>query len=385
MGVHIISKPSIRFKNALRLCCAILVFILTIEVAARVDDWFQYGAPFWEEYTAGRLNAKDSEGIPHNVFNSRYEKWKNNQFGFRGPAIPIEKPEGIVRIVCMGTSETYGLYEGSEKEWPAQLRNTLNNSSRVQVINAAVVGLGLKSYKPYLQKYVLPFNPDIIILFINPFQYAAGMERALLEQSKHPRNAFKKRKKISTLSLRNIISTSRSFPKLKQAIKQIVPPKILKAYQIWDTKKQVQVAEKLYLDGKKPKDAIPENYLENFRIDLIDLIAFLHKTNDSYLILSSYPTLISHENITKYYEIILDNRKFCVEFSFKGLMDAAAEFNKIVEDVAAEHHTGFVDNDKLVPKTTTYFADNVHYTDEGAKFVANKFVEHLRNKIKLLQ
>ena len=103
----------------------VCAFVLAVELCARFDDMIKYGAPFWGDYSANLLRTYDSEGIRVNVPNVRFEKWKNNKFGFRGKESDIHKSENIIRIACLGTSETYGLYEQENNEWPSQLNALL--------------------------------------------------------------------------------------------------------------------------------------------------------------------------------------------------------------------------------------------------------------------
>jgi hypothetical protein len=151
---------------------------------------------------------------------------------------------------------------------------------------------------------------------------------------------------------------------------------VLKAYQIWDTEKQVQAAEAFRLKRSLPKDEIPESIVEDYRNDLSGLVEFL-KDHDIRVILSSYPLLISDETIERHYEIILDNRKFCVEFSFNGMLHVSQKLNSMTQRVATETQVGFIDSEHVLPKNTKFFGDNVHYTNEGATLLAEHMAEYI--------
>ncbi len=70
------------------------------------------------------LFEEDSDGIHHHIPNAKYEKWEINSLGFRGKEIDLEKKEGQIRIACFGVSETFGVYESKDKEWPSQFLPT---------------------------------------------------------------------------------------------------------------------------------------------------------------------------------------------------------------------------------------------------------------------
>lgn len=363
-------------KNIITIVGSILIFIITIETSARMDDKIKYNAQFFAKYSSALLRDADSEGLNRNIPNNHFEKWKINQLGFRGPDIPLIKSNSVKRIVCMGTSETFGLYESPGQEWPNQLTNMLGRNSQFQIINASVVGLSLKKYRRYIEKYILKLEPDIIILYINPFDYAVGVERFVQRQSTPERESSDNKKTFRRL-LNEIPSNLRLLPKLKEAVKKVVPPNLLKLYRLWNMKKQLHNLEYKQLNGRKPIDVVPQESLTSFKSDLEAIIQFLHNRKIE-IILTSYPVLISPENIDKYLEIFLDHRRFYVELSFEGIIDAVSKFNDIIKVVAKRYGTGFVDNNRYLPKNIKYFADNVHYTDEGARLIALSFIGCLK-------
>jgi len=358
-----------------RLSFSIILFGLTMEVCARIDDKINYDAPLLGSYDSTLLRKSDSEGIRHNVPNSRFEKWKINKFGFRGDEISLEKPRGMKRIACMGTSESFGLYEDSGKEWPAQLNDLLSPSGKFQVINTSVVGLGIEYFKPYLEKYVLKFEPDLVILYINPYFYISQVGKNPQKTSK-PKMEEARQPISEGLTLKSLRIDLRIFPKIKQAFKQIVPPRVLKRFQIWSMSREVQALEKHHLNGTKPIDVIPESYLNSFKNDLNDIILFLSSKGVG-VILSSYPVLISKTNLGEYLEIFLDNRRFCIELSFEGMIKAPKQFNSIIQSIANEGGAGYVDNFNGMPKEIKCFGDNVHYTNEGARIIASNFAKYI--------
>jgi len=155
-------------KKLISVAITAMIFLIVLELCTRIDDKIKYDAPLFETYKNSRLRSFDDEGLRYNLPNTRFEKWTNNEYGFRGPAFDLEKPDSITRVVCLGTSETYGSFESPGKEWPAQLSDFLNQNDSFQVINASAVGLGMQRYTEYMEKHVFKFGPDIVILFINP-------------------------------------------------------------------------------------------------------------------------------------------------------------------------------------------------------------------------
>jgi hypothetical protein len=374
-------KSSTLIRNAFKYAVAVIFFIVSIEICARIDDAVRYGAPFWQRYSAECLKSSDDTGIPCNIPNARFQKWHNNSYGFRGPEILAAKTPGTLRVVCLGASESYGLYESPRKEWPAQLLELLP-SPKYQVINASVVGLGLRSYEPYVKKYVLPLEPDVIVCFVNPFFYATRLERTGVDQTSTVKPANRTEKKPHIALTGMIISNVRCLPKIKQAFKKALQnsfPKELQRYQIRSLQKEVETAEALRLKGRKPKDIVPDASVRSFKNDLSKFVSFL-ESHHVKVLLSTYPSLIGRENLSVYPDIFLDNRRFFVEFSLPGMIDVLDKSNSSIRAVAIERGVMFVDCRALVPKTSEYFGDNVHYTDRGAREIAKGIAARLLGK-----
>lgn len=358
----------------------IIVFFLTIEICARLDDAFKYGAPLLGEYSYAHLQSEDTDGLKYNVPNAKYEKWENNSLGFRGPEVMQNKPSGTVRVVCMGSSESYGLFESPDKEWPAQLSKQLS-TQKYEIVNASLVGFDLTLYDAYLKKHVYALKPDIIVLVISPMMYVSMLEKAAAEKSSSSKTEGKGQSQNLSLT-RMLLANIRILPKIKQVIKQSVMnnfPGILKRYQIWNMQKQIEEIERLRLKGRKPMDSVPDIYLDSFRDDLNRLVKSI-RSQGVEVILTSYPTLISHDNITKYLEIFLDGRRFNIYLSLTGMADSVIKFNNVIEHVAVEQETMFFDASSFIPKSTDYFGDLFHYTDKGAKRFAEGVAVQLISK-----
>lgn len=63
-----------------------------------------------------------------------------NSLGFRGPEREAAKPAGVKRIICLGSSNTFGAEVGDEETYPAQLQKLLDlrYPGRYEVWNAGV-------------------------------------------------------------------------------------------------------------------------------------------------------------------------------------------------------------------------------------------------------
>ncbi len=148
---------------------ALAVFFLAVffgaaEFACRL--WYhpaQDPGKFIFEYDEEKIyrlkkNLKDGEFAGKPV--------ETNSFGYRSPQIPIEKGRGVVRILVVGDSISFGHAVGADDAYPRvleRLLNRKNKKSRFEVINTAVPGNS--PFQEYIDlKRGLAFSPDIVII-----------------------------------------------------------------------------------------------------------------------------------------------------------------------------------------------------------------------------
>lgn len=125
----------------------------------------------WQLITALRPGFKGE--VPVGVARPRVWASKNARFrlsinsqGMRalGPVKP--KAEGLMRIICLGDSYTFGTDVDDEYTYPGQLQDLLNQAraARFEVINAGVMGYSSRQGLVYLREKLLNLEPDLVIL-----------------------------------------------------------------------------------------------------------------------------------------------------------------------------------------------------------------------------
>lgn len=359
-------------KRLLRLAGHAAVAAMCLELAARLDDRLTYGAPFWSRYDADILRSNDDDGLVRNVPGARFEKWRINDLGFRGGATSLEKPAGHRRVACLGQSESFGLFEREGGEWPAQLARLLGaRHSDAEVINVSVVGLRREARQRYIDKYVLPTHPDVLVLYFNVLSDASYRE-ADDQGIDTGAPAI-----VSTaVSLRDRVPTLRVLPKLRRRVRAAIPDRIWNPFRAWRVGRTVQRLEATTLGSRLPLDALPEEVVASFDHHLRMIISAQRERGVA-PVLATYPTLGSAANRSRYRLAFLEQRVWHPELSDLGMIDAAAKLNDTVRRVARELAVPLADIDVAMPKTTEYFADYVHYTDAGAEFVAEHILAAL--------
>jgi lysophospholipase L1-like esterase len=139
---------------------------------------------------------------PNSVARGRSEsdefdfEYRHNSIGFRDVEHQTDKPPGVIRVVALGDSFTYGEGAAFEETWPSRLesllRQRLGDSARVEVIQ-----LGLRRYYPaaerlVLEHYGLRFKPDVVVLAIVPndvIDTRLGLDAIYVDGSGYLRNS----------------------------------------------------------------------------------------------------------------------------------------------------------------------------------------------------
>jgi hypothetical protein len=155
--------------HPIRLFTAVVVFGVVWELCARLDENLTDGAPLFGSYGLSSLMTSDQFGVTGRP-NSRFSKWKMNSLGFRGGELRADRE----KVLCVGASETFGMYEPEGMEWARQLETELNRragTERYQVVNAGLPGQSLSSFARRAPDVLRRVRPSIVVLYPSPSIY----------------------------------------------------------------------------------------------------------------------------------------------------------------------------------------------------------------------
>jgi lysophospholipase L1-like esterase len=169
-----------------------LVFVTSLEVVARLDDWWQYRTSVLAtpDQTSD-LNVIDSLGLRGRP-NGHFRHWRLNAFGFRGPDhMNAKPPVGVLRVVTMGSSETMGLTEGPGGEYPQQLRDSLRGQP-AEVVNAGIPGQSTPGLISQWNNWIVRFEPHVVFVYamgkfylLNDVPGGSATPRTIVQQVPH--------------------------------------------------------------------------------------------------------------------------------------------------------------------------------------------------------
>jgi lysophospholipase L1-like esterase len=90
--------------------------------------------------------------------------------GFRGPQPESPKPDGEVRIACVGDSIVWGWMVPDDGSYPVRLQRELDADpgppGRIRVFNAGVPSYDSRHVLRTLEARVLPYAPDVVVVTV---------------------------------------------------------------------------------------------------------------------------------------------------------------------------------------------------------------------------
>jgi len=332
--------------------CALLyatVLLATLEVCARVDDHVSFGAPLLGDYSFDELKGVNGRGRP----GARFEKWRINNLGFRGRDLSRVKPAGHFRVIVLGASESFGLYESPEMEYPAQLERMLSLQLRdpVEVVNAASAGMSLPRVIEFCARDLQELQPDIVVYYPTPVDYLDDIAPRLppppiadATRSDHP-------------NLR-IVRRSRNV------LKSVLPD----ALQSWLRQREIAASTSREADSWV-FHAVPAERLTLFETHLRVLIQCARAVRVP-LVLATHANRFAPPLNTREWRLLVAWRRFYPRASEDALLEMESLANRFIRSIGREPYTMVADLAAAVPPDPRNFQDFSHFTDRGAMLAA---------------
>jgi len=338
--------PRKRAQLAATLVGGLLLGLASFEIQTRIDDWARFGVPLVSKISSiGDLLVTDSLGA-HARPNSRYRQFGINSLGFRGPELSAD---GRPLLVTAGASETFGLYEPEGKEWPAQLKDSLALLCKgpVDVANAAFAGMSLPRVRYDIQHRLRQLAPFAVVYYPTPMQYL-DPELPPNEATAGPATGVKSHQQ------------SRALPRVREAVKRIVPEVILDRLRVRQTEES-----RRFLEAKPLKKA-PLERLARFEVDLRALVGDVRS-------IGAVPVLVVHQNRFSGPMSESEERwlraweKFYPRFTGRAILEFEALARLATRRVAGDSALILVDPAaSLAESPSTAFSDFSHFTGRGS-------------------
>jgi lysophospholipase L1-like esterase len=286
--------------------------------------------------------ARGWRGVAH----ASFVKWGLNGSGFRGPE--VRPYAGQTRIVTYGASETFGIYEDPNHEFPRALERNLNSEASTgtfEVINAAIPGMRVGSGIAYLYDIGHELHPKIVVIYPTPTHYI-GVN--------HP---YCGRPALIPVSKAGVLPKSRVADKLKDRLKGLLPPAELTLLR--------KIGIAWTVRDQRVLDRVHPASLNAFQTDLHCAIKAVRD-------IGAIPILVTHAN--RFGPTARPDDDFWLtgwrlqypRIRQSGLLDLETNANALIRSVADEEQVKVVDAASALSGDQANFADHAHFTNRGA-------------------
>lgn len=287
----------------------------------------------------------------------------NNRRHINGPQgdrdIEVPKPEGLIRINCLGGSVTgnYICYENKNYSYPMELEKILQRAFPKVNIEVNNCGQGGYTSAEILIKFLLDTidtRPDIVVIC-----HAYNDLGLSLTANFQPDYSHARRNLGETYHLYRLASKIPAIP--------LSSWNYLVNYLIFSQNIRFSLVDSV----SRGKPDIKNDFqgLSTYRRNMEHIINIC-KANGIFVVLSTmccylYDQVKNSETHLKYRE-------------------GSRLENDVVRSVAAKHNIPLVDNASLVPQEDGYFVDTIHLTPEGMQRMAGNISYPIIKYIKTL-
>jgi len=149
----------------LRLALAVGAILLALGMAEMGIRFFNLGPDIFR-IRVGHCRLSENPILQYELQpGARDGLFTINRYGMRDRDVPIEKPDGEIRIACIGDSICYGTNVKQFETFPRQLEEILNTNSKgsYRVLNFGVPGYNIEQIAEILKTRVAPFDPDLVV------------------------------------------------------------------------------------------------------------------------------------------------------------------------------------------------------------------------------
>lgn len=332
-----------RARLIVRTLGAALLALATLEVSARVDDYLTYGAPltgYFDIQTLYEFDEIGSRGRP----NAEFKKWKLNSLGFRGPDLE----PGKLTVAVLGASETFGMFESEENEFPRQLERILQQrfGDTVQVANIAYAGLSLGQSLIRLDETLQAVDPELLVVYPSLAAYIDA-----------PKGDWRLSRRPQRSRFAIIRIEQRFWDLLKETIPQPLQT-FARQLVTWQSGKSAD-----------PWPELPERNVKRFEEDLTELIERSQRRGVE-VALVTHATRFGDRVRPEDQPFLTAWRKFYPQLAEDGFLKMEERLNGVVRDAAEARNLPLVDAASTMEPGAENFVEFVHFTDRGARRLA---------------
>jgi len=284
--------------------------------------------------------------------------------------IPLQKAEGMYRILCVGDSYTFGLFIHDEETYPWLLQETLDrHTNRFEVLNAGIGGSTIRDDLYYFRRFGYQLDPDLVIVYSHPNDHKEMRSRELpyfeqLQKSHNMNWVERLERKVKGTRLYRLFTVAENHYKYHRFLVKIKDPEILRIYKArrQDLKALIQVAEyraediQLHPHAKKYE----KDWEDYFKVlDVFQQELARHNIQMLYLIHPEFLDVVRNQR-TGYTDVLREGLER-LGIPYLDLTDyfieRKSDIRKLYHHLPQDYHLGREGNRILVDQVLTWMKD----------------------------
>ncbi len=351
------------WRRILYVLYLVIVVALVLEIVLRIYNPFPTGIK--GDKIVLRINTRyeiENNDIP--VLEKRIIHSKNSM-GFRGPEMPGDR-ENWITLFAVGGSTTECTYLNDGKTWTDRLQRRIDSSlNNVWFNNAGLAGHSTFGHIILMNDYLVKLKPSMILMM-------AGVN----DMGRNDLTASDKYSMKGTYG--SVASFFTKNSELINLIANLVRAKRAKTNRLNDTWLDLKKYETLRITEQEMEEKLKEHrmkYLSGYEQRLDSIVRICNKQNIQ-LVLVTQPGLFG-KGIDSLTGADLEQYKLFNDANGLLWWKTLELYNEVTRSVAVKNNILLIDLAVQLPKSSRYFYDMIHFTDEGAVKVSEIIDEQL--------
>jgi lysophospholipase L1-like esterase len=294
-----------------------------------------------------------------------------NNIGFRGPDWPPRDTTAI-RIFTVGGSTTECFYLSDGDDWPAQLAATLPtlNGRPTWINNAGLDGHSTFGHTILLTEILWQYKPDYIIYLVGAnevgrYDLRDHRQDGIIARGQH--------------GLRETLTRMAQVSDLAALTDNLIRGLRARNHGVTHTHIDFATLPKRIATVEELQQTLSVNetwYIPAYKERLERLMQLTLEYGITPILMTQpvpYGPAIDPETGVDMSTIMVRDGSGYQRWRELEL------YNEVTREVARNYQITLIDLERELPKNTTFYYDLIHFTQEGARMVANEVSEHFNN------
>jgi lysophospholipase L1-like esterase len=340
---------------ALRFVCAALVLAFLCEGYVRVRPWIKTGI-FWRSVFWGTDQTYKTDpktGLRVLIPYSNLGPVHINSHGFRSPEIAVEKPAGRLRLAFLGGSTTFCAEVSSDQmTWPYLVVAAIQKrypDLDIDFINGAVPGYSTAGLKPYFERHVARFHPDVIVIYEGANDLSANSYTLAREQG------------VTSHTVDQSMGWLARHSMLVYLIE--------KNLQILELQHEVHAQQKIVVDQTR--------MAAMYRKDLAALVEASKQVASLVVTVTFSPRVRAGQSPAELRTAAFSSLYYMPYLTPEAILEGFQSYNQVMRSVAAGEDTLLIGDEDSIPADAIHYRDSAHFTDAGSMAMANRVADSL--------